>query len=196
MKKAVIINASPRKHGTTAHILNGLTKRIEEKYSIEQIDLGSSPVAPCRGCNACRPDGLCVLKRDAATLAGELITGADLIVFASPCYWGNVPSTLKAVFDRNVTTFEHFRDGIPQPILSGKKAVFLVTTGSAFPVSRRKDQAEGTLRALRVACDAGGVKVLSETVFDAAWRLESGDEKLADKAKQEFARKIARIRII
>jgi len=195
MKKAVIINASPRGSGTTARVLEGLTRRLEAEYATERIDLGSSPIAPCRGCNACRPDGACVLTRDAATEAGELIAGADLIVFATPCYWGNIPSTLKAVLDRNVTTFEHFRDGAPKPKLSGKKAAFLVTAGSAFPRSRRAYQAAGTLRALRAPCASGGIAILSETVFDAAWRLESGDAKLAAKTEREFARKIARVRI-
>lgn len=195
MKKAIIINASPRPSGASTWILERFEKRLESEYATERIDLGTEAIAPCRGCNACRPDGACVLKRDTATRAGELIAGADLVVFATPCYWGNVPSTLKATLDRNVTTFEHFRDGMPKPKLAGKKAALLVTAGSAFPRSRRANQATGTLRALHVACGAGAIKVVSETVFDAAWRLESDDGKLAGKAEREFAKKIARARI-
>lgn len=195
MKKAVIINASPREAGATARVIEGIERRLGADYATERIDLGPAAIAPCRGCNACRPDGVCALKRDTATIAGELIAGADLIVFATPCYWGNIPSTLKAVLDRNVTTFEHFRDGMPKPKLSGKKAIFLVAAGSAFPRSRRANQATGTLRALRVACGAGDIRVMSEAVFDAAWRLESDDGKIAGKAEREFAKKIARVRI-
>lgn len=195
MKKAVIINASPRASGTTARIAESLERRIGAEYETARIDLGSTAIAPCRGCGACRPDGACVLPRDLATRAGELIAGADLIAFATPCYWGNVPSTLKAVLDRNVTTFEHFRDGMPKPILSGKRAILAVTLGSAFPRSRRANQAVGTLRALRLACRAGGVRVIGECVFDAAWRLESPDAETADKARREAEGKIRRVRI-
>lgn len=195
MKKAIVINASPRLSGATTRILAGLEKRIAGEYEVEHLDLGSKAIAPCRGCNACRPDGVCILPEDTATRGGTLIAESDLIVFATPCYWGNIPSTLKALLDRNVTTFEHFRDGMPKPKLAGKKAVLIVTSGSAFPRSRRANQSGGTLRALRIACRAGGIRVISESIYDAAWRLESKNASLNEKTERSFERKTARIRI-
>lgn len=107
-KKALIINASPHPSGSTATVLGTLENRLVHEYEIERVDLGNRAIKPCTGCVRCRPDGTCVLPRDEATDLGEKIAAADLIAVGTPCYWGNIPSTLKAVFDRNVTTFEHF----------------------------------------------------------------------------------------
>lgn len=182
--KALILNASPRPAGATALALGLLEERLRDTYEVRRINLGTKPIAPCLGCSACRPDGRCILPRDTATEAGDAIAEADLIVFASPCYRGNIPSTLKAVLDRNVTTFEHFGSGKPQPILNGKKAILLVVTGSSFPRSRAASQAGGTLRALEIPCKAGGISVLSKLVVDEGWRYLAAaaeDAKLQDR---------------
>jgi putative NADPH-quinone reductase len=184
-KKALIINASPHSSGPTATVLGTLENRLAQLYEIERVDLGARAITPCTGCARCRPDGRCVLPRDEATELGEKIAQADLLAIGTPCYWGNIPSTLKAVFDRNVTTFEHFLKGTPTPKLRGKKAIVLVTAGSPFPYSRLANQAGGTLRAIRTPLESGGIRILGTRVFSSAWKL--------DAAKAE--RSIARIRI-
>ncbi len=184
-KKALIINASPHPSGSTAAVLGTLENRLTREYEIERVNLGARSIMPCTGCARCRPDGKCVLPRDEATDLGEKIAAADLIAVGTPCYWGNIPSTLKAVFDRNVTTFEHFLKGSPTPKLRGKKAIVLVTAGSSFPFSRLESQAGGTIRAIRTPLESGGIRILGTRVFSSAWKL--------DPAKAE--RSIARIRM-
>jgi len=196
--KALILNASPRTTGATALALGMLEERLRDTYEVRRINLGAKPIAPCMGCLACRPDGRCVLPRDGATEAGDAITEADLIVFAAPCYWGNVPSTLKAVLDRNVTSFEHFREGMPKPILAGKKATLLVVTGSSFPRSRSSSQAGGTLRALEIPCKAGGISIVSRLVLDSGWRYlgEAGADAAANaKLRNRLAKRINALRL-
>jgi multimeric flavodoxin WrbA len=194
--KALILNASPRAAGATALALGLLERRLSEAYQVRRIDLGAKPIAPCLGCLACRPDGRCVLARDGATEAGDAIAEADLIVLASPCYWGNVPSTLKAVLDRNVTTFETFRSGPPEPILTGKKAILIAVTGSSFPHSRARTQAGGTLRALGIPCKAGGISVISRLVVDSGWRYLSGEGEAASvKLHDRLAKRVRALRI-
>jgi len=192
--KALILNASPRATGATALALGLLEERLNKSYEVRRINLGAKPITPCLGCSACRPDGRCVLPRDGATEAGDAIAEADLIVFASPCYWGNIPSTLKAVFDRNVTTFEHFGSGEPQPILTGKKAILLVVAGSSFPRSRSSSQAGGTLRALKIPCEAGGITIISKLVVDSGWRYleKAGADAGAAAANLKLQNRLAR----
>ena len=87
---------------------------------------------PCQGCLKCRPDGKCVLPEDDVHRLGDKIKYSDYIIIGSPCYWGNMPGTLKIFFDRNVTTFEHFRNGLPSPVLKGKKVLLIITSGAPF----------------------------------------------------------------
>lgn len=171
--KALIINASPKKNGSTATALNLLEKRLRERYETERVEVSDLTVRPCAGCMACRPDGRCVLPRDGAHEVGEKIASADLIVVGSPCYWGSVPSALKAIFDRNVTTFESFAEGLPKAKLGGKKAVLLVTTGSPFPFSRLKSQGGGTVGAIKTVLKSGGIKTIDVAYFDSAWNMNA-----------------------
>lgn len=171
--KALIINASPKKNGSTATALDLLEKRLKERYEVERVEASDLAIRPCVGCSACRPDGRCVLPRDGAHEVGEKIAGADLLVFGSPCYWGNIPSTLKAIFDRNVTTFERFVGGLPQGKLGGKKALVLVTTGSPFPFSRMKNQGGGTVGAIKTVLKSSGVKLIGVAHFDSAWNMNA-----------------------
>jgi len=185
--KAVILNASPRKSGSTSIVLGVLGERITAEYETETIELGAKSIAPCAGCLGCRPNGACVLPRDEAHRIGERIAECDLLVIGTPCYWGNVPSTLKAVLDRNVTTFEHFLDGMPKAKLAGKKAVIVMTSGSSFPGSRSLRQMGGTLNALRIAMHAGGIRIIDVARFDSSWKL--------DVSNPATRKKIDRIRI-
>lgn len=171
--KALIINASPKKKGSTATALDLLEKRLKGSYEVERVEASDLSIRPCAGCMACRPDGRCVLPRDGAHEVGEKIAGADLIVFGSPCYWGNIPSTLKAIFDRNVTTFESFATGLPKAKLGGKKALVLVTTGSPFPFSRMKNQGGGTAGAIKTVLKSAGVKTIGVAHFDSAWNMSA-----------------------
>ncbi len=183
-KKALIINASPRKSGSTALVLGILEQRLSRVYDVERIELGAVAIKPCAGCQKCRPDGSCVLPRDAAQEIGEKIAQTDLLAIGAPCYWGNVPSPLKALFDRNVTTFESFSSGLPSPKLRGKKAVVLVTSGSPFPFSRLSSQAGGTVRAIKTVLKSGGMRILGIGMFASAWNLD----KLGERAKKSIAR--------
>lgn len=172
-KKAIILNASPRAAGSTALALGILNERLSQAYDVELINVGASSIKPCAGCSKCRPNGTCVLPRDGGHEIGEKIAATDLLVIGAPCYWGNVPSTLKALFDRNVTTFESFASGMPVPKLRGKKAIVLVTSGSPFPFSRLSSQAGGTVRAIRTVLASGGIKIIGVTMIPSAWKLDT-----------------------
>ena len=56
--------------------------------------------------------------------ANAIAKNADNIIIGSPTYWGNIPGSLKVLFDRNVYLFMgESKSGIPVPKMKGKKAI-------------------------------------------------------------------------
>lgn len=93
----------------------------------------------CQACMACKKKSdKCVLKDDLAKVL-EAIRGCDVLLLASPVYYGNVSSQLKACIDRLysflIPEFETSRDPHPVRLAAGKKLVFVLAQGqpeSAF----------------------------------------------------------------
>lgn len=67
---------------------------------VETIDVRQLRVAPCTGCMRCRSTHSCVLPPDDSLMVLEALRRADAVVVAAPTYWGNMPGTLKLLFDR------------------------------------------------------------------------------------------------
>jgi len=65
------------------------------KISLSQLD-----VSPCLGCHRCLDTGECILQDDYQVVRDRLIR-ADIVAFASPAYFWNVPSQAKAFIDRH-----------------------------------------------------------------------------------------------
>jgi len=157
--KILVINASPRKKGNTAALLDRIVGSYPGQNEVKVRQLIDLHMAPCRGCLGCRPDRSCVLPRDDAHAVASELKDADLVIIGSPCYWGNIPGTLKTFFDRNVTTFESIGEGYIKPALKGKRAVIAVTSGAPFPFNLLPTQSAGTVKAIKIALRAGGMKI-------------------------------------
>lgn len=73
----------------------------------------------------------------------KFITRADLICFVYPIWWSGMPAILKGYIERVFSKgFAYkFNDGMPQPLLSDKKAMIFNTTdlNVAFQEKRFKD---------------------------------------------------------
>lgn len=91
-------------------------------------DLAAEPLPHLRGEHfATRP------AETEAALAE--LKSADLVVIGAPMYNFSVPSTLKAWFDhvmRAGETFRYTEAGVPQGLLTGKKALVMVGTGGYY----------------------------------------------------------------
>ncbi len=101
--KVVAFNGSPRKNGNTNELLQVLRSRLEEagiKY--EQIDICKSHPRGCTACYACvkNQDKKCVIATDPLNEWVEKMIEADGIILASPTYFSNVTSEMKALIDR------------------------------------------------------------------------------------------------
>lgn len=162
--KILIINGSPRRSGTTATLLKNLMTLIPDGIDSELLNISGAVIQPCVGCLKCRPDKVCVLPEDDAHRFGKMIRDADIVVVGTPVYWGNIPGPLKTLFDRNIPVFEFIDGWKAVPQLSGKKAVFIISSGSSFPANRLAAHGGGAYRALRTIFRSGGFKI-SATVY-------------------------------
>lgn len=157
----LIINASPRRTGTTSALLAELRGAISPKHHVEVVRIHDLTMKPCIGCLKCRPDKRCVLPRDDAHVLAEAIKQADVLVIGSPVYWGNMPGQLKVFFDRNVPLFEYSEARpihyVPRPQLKGKRAYLIVCGGSPWPYNLLSSQSQGTVRSLKTILKAGGI---------------------------------------
>ncbi len=99
--KVIGFNASPRKNGNTAtllqEVLNGAAGKGAET---RLVDLNKLKIKGCQACMSCKNDlGKCVQKDDLSPILME-VTDCDAIVFGTPIYWFHLSSQLKALFDR------------------------------------------------------------------------------------------------
>ena len=101
MKKIMILNGSPRKNGKTASLVKAFTQGAESAGNeVKEFYIDGMKIASCKACEACsRNGGYCPQKDDMERI-NDAYVWADVIVFASPMYWGTISGQLKTTVDR------------------------------------------------------------------------------------------------
>lgn len=101
MKKILILNGSPRKNGSTASLVKAFTEGANNAGNeVRDFYLSNMKVNGCLACEACSRNGGHCVQKDEMDKVFEAVEWADVIVFASPMYWGSVSGQLKIVVDR------------------------------------------------------------------------------------------------
>jgi len=101
--KVVALNASARKNGNTAILLNLVMDELkQEGIETEMIQLGGKQLAGCKACYKCfkNKDGRCVMKDDMLNEIIEKMEGAEGILLGSPTYFSDVSSGMRAFIER------------------------------------------------------------------------------------------------
>lgn len=151
MSKIVIFNASPRKNGYTAKLLEQVGKGAKSKGAeVIEFDLNDSGIHGCQGCYYCRTHDGCAIK-DYLQPMYEAIKEADAIVFGSPIYYYQITGQAKVWLDR---TFPMVGDNFA-PRHSGKKLITIFAQGSSNP---------------EMAAD--GIKAVNNIFAAYGWKLE------------------------
>jgi len=107
MKKAIILNGSPRKNGNTMAVLAAAAQGAEEAgATVEMIHLYDYQFSGCISCFACKSiddrfRGRCALSDD-LTVILEKIIQADVLILGSPVYLFNITSRMRAFMERLV----------------------------------------------------------------------------------------------
>lgn len=98
--KAICILGSPKPRGNTATILSEMERPlIEQGFDVVRHCLGECKINYCIGCTSCFKDGKCVQNDDIQIIMQDLLE-ANLVIMASPSYWGDVTGQMKVFIDR------------------------------------------------------------------------------------------------
>jgi multimeric flavodoxin WrbA len=101
MAKIVILNGSPRKNGTTASLVKSFIKGAESSGNeVRELYLQGMHIGGCLACESCQRNGGTCVQKDDMQIVSEAFLWADVVVFASPQYWGTITGQLKIVIDR------------------------------------------------------------------------------------------------
>jgi len=186
--KVLIIHASPRRNGVTSTLLSEIEAAITPAHEVQALRIQDLNIKPCIGCMKCRPDKSCILPADDAHAFAEKVRWADFIVIGCPVYWGNMPGTLKLIFDRNVPLFEYAEAKairyVPKPRLRGKRAALVVSSISPYPYNLLRSQSGGAIGSLKTILKAGGVKIVSVLNVPDSYNFEKRKERYLRRARQ------------
>ncbi len=131
--KIVALLGSPRSKGNSA-VLAEYFLETAKGFGAEtqSFVLNRLNYQGCQACRACKKTSeICVLK-DGLTAVLEDVRQADVIVFASPVYFGDVTGQMKTFIDRTYSylTPDFYRDpDSASRLLPGKTAVWILTQG-------------------------------------------------------------------
>jgi multimeric flavodoxin WrbA len=101
--KVVAINGSARKGGNTAMMVRRVFDELEaEGIETEMIELAGKPMHGCIACYKCaeNKDRRCAVRKDFVNDCIEAMDKADGVILASPTYFANVTTEIKALIDR------------------------------------------------------------------------------------------------
>ena len=101
--KVVAFNGSARKDGNTAILVRQVFSELEkEGIDTELVQMAGQTIRGCTACGQCfkKKNRRCVVEDDIANQCLEKMVEADGLILASPTYFADVSTELKALIDR------------------------------------------------------------------------------------------------
>lgn len=127
--KVIAIHGSPRKESTSA-FLGGKIIELAQKRGAETREyfLGKMKYDGCIACQGCKKkSAFCVVSDDLSAALND-IPEADVIIFTSPIYFGDISGQFKCFFDR---TYSFLNPDFSIRFKAGKKSVFILAQGDS-----------------------------------------------------------------
>ncbi len=126
MKTIVALNGSPRMYGSTAALIQEISKGTRERGAqVTLCHLNEMSIKGCQSCYACKTEGRCILQDDMQTLYDE-IANAHALIFATPVYMWQMTAQLKLAVDR---LYPFLKPDYSSHLAPGKKVLLAVTQG-------------------------------------------------------------------
>lgn len=100
--KVTVLHGSPRRGKNSDTLAKSFLKGLQTKgqHTVKHYYINELDIAPCQGCLSCaKPPHNCRIQDDMQQIY-ESYRESDLIVWASPMYWGYLTAQLKLVQDR------------------------------------------------------------------------------------------------
>ena len=113
--KTIVLHGSPRKNGNSDTLAENFLQGMNEGVLKEtkHFYTNEMSIRPCQGCLSCAnaDEKSCIIKDDMQEIYSTFIE-ADVIVFATPMYWGYITAQLKTVIDRMeaLVMWDHFKN--------------------------------------------------------------------------------------
>ena len=178
--KIVAVLGSPRPQGNSSTLARAFLKAAGERGAeVTEYLLNQLNFQGCQGCRACKiKSDTCILEDDLAPVL-QAVRDADILVLASPVYFGDLNGQTKCFFDR---TYSFFNPDFSSRVPPGKKALLVLVQANPeetefadiFPRYRRWLKMYGCdpIRLLRVTGVREPGEVASQTAaLDAAAAL-------------------------
>lgn len=126
--KVVAIAGSPRRKANSTGIANLVCDLFKENGDeVTQFVLNRLSYQGCQGCKGCKKSSRFCLVNDDLSQVLRAMAAADIIIFATPVYWGEVSSQLKALIDRmySFLTPDFMTAPVKHRLEPGKRLIFI-----------------------------------------------------------------------
>lgn len=126
--KIVAVLGSPRPESNSALMAQAfLDTAREQGADTEVYRLNHMNITGCQGCGHCKTEEEACVVVDDLNQVYESIRGADILVLASPVYFGDLSGQLKCFWDR---TFAFINPDFTSRLAPGKKSVMFLAQGA------------------------------------------------------------------
>ena len=104
-KKIAVVHCSPRADGNSSMLADEFIRGAEEAGNrVVRMDAGRADIHGCKACEHCLShEGSCVQQDDMQAFYPDL-RDADILVFATPMYFYNLPAQMRAFEDRTASS--------------------------------------------------------------------------------------------
>ncbi len=181
----VAFNGSPRPNGNTSRMIQAAFAELENAgIATKEIRMGGKLLRGCVACMQCHKQklGRCVFSDDPMNEWIEEMKAADGILLASPTYFANVTTEMKAFIDRaGYSCFGQLQRKVGAPIAVARRggAIQVYNTLMAFfgiaqmvvPMSSYWNMGYG-LKPGDVEDDAEGLTTMKNLGANMAWLLQ------------------------
>ncbi len=129
--KIIALLGSPRPEGNSALLARTFLDACQSRGAVvETYVLNKMDYQGCQACMGCKTKADKCILNDDMTPVYDAIRQADVVVLASPVYFGDFSGQLKSAYDRFYAYLEpNFASRLP----AGKQAVFILTQGNPDP---------------------------------------------------------------
>ena len=129
--KIVAVLGSPRPQGNSSTLARAFLKAAGERGAeITEYFLNQMDFKGCQGCGTCKTKSQTCILEDDLTPVLQAVRDADLLVLASPVYFGDLSGQMKCFFDR---TYSYANPDFSIRIPPGKTAVMVLTQANPDP---------------------------------------------------------------
>ncbi len=129
----VAIMGSPRREGNSCSLAKVIINRVASAgASVDTYILNQMSFRGCQGCSACKGKSDKCIVRDELTPVLQAVIDCDVLLLATPIYWGDISGQMKLFIDRTYSFLKpDFKDRPDKHRLPpGKYLIWVETQGA------------------------------------------------------------------